>query len=216
MCQQKVFNKIQKSGKMKHSKLIKLLKTQMGFEPAQSQICKILDYTASKISARAQRDSSYSDEEIEKIERHYAISLRGDMPNNCIELDYFPNVFGSCGTGLIVFDESSEKINIDKNIIKNYSSNNTYSIISARGSSMSPVINDSDRLIVQKWEGEQIIDDNVYLFRYNDELFIKRLVKNIDQIICISENPRFEDRIIKDLKNFSIIGKIVGLFRERV
>ena len=50
----------------------------------------------------------------------------------------------------------------------------------------------------------------------NDELFIKRLVKNIDQIICISENPRFEDRIITDLKNFCLVGEIVGLWRERM
>jgi phage repressor protein C with HTH and peptisase S24 domain len=63
----------------------------------------------------------------------------------------------------------------------------------------------------------QIIDDTVYLFRYNGELFIKRLVKNVDQIVCISENPRFQDRIIVPKEdNFSIIGKVVGLFRSKV
>ena len=78
-------------------------------------------------------------------------------------------------------------------------------------------INDDDKLVIQHNLNEQIIDDTVYLFRYNDELFIKRLVKNVDQIVCISENPRFQDRIIEPKgDNFSIIGKVVGLFRNKV
>jgi phage repressor protein C with HTH and peptisase S24 domain len=81
---------------------------------------------------------------------------------------------------------------------------------------MSPVINDSDKLVIQHNLNEQIIDDTVYLFRYNGELFIKRLVKNVDQIICISENPRFQDRVIENKGNFEIIGKVVGLFRSKV
>ena len=81
---------------------------------------------------------------------------------------------------------------------------------------MSPTIEDDDKLIVKQWVGGQIIDDRVYIFKYKKELFIKRLVKNVDQIICLSENPRFEDRVITDLQNFEIAGEIVGLFRERV
>jgi phage repressor protein C with HTH and peptisase S24 domain len=82
---------------------------------------------------------------------------------------------------------------------------------------MSPVILEDDKLIIQHDIYEQIIDDTVYLFQYNGELFIKRLVKNIDQIICISENPRFQDRIIDPEKgNFNIVGKVVGLIRYKV
>jgi phage repressor protein C with HTH and peptisase S24 domain len=126
-------------------------------------------------------------------------------------------VFGSCGSGCMVFSETKEKLAVTKDIITNYSPSNKYSIISARGSSMSPVINDDDRLVIQHNVENQIIDDTVYLFRYNDELFIKRLVKNVDQIVCISENPRFQDRIIEPKgDNFSIIGKVVGLFRSKV
>ena len=134
-----------------------------------------------------------------------------------ISIDYYPDVFGSCGEGCMVFNETSEKISVTKDVITNYSPRNKYSIISARGSSMSPVINDDDRLVIQHNVENQIIDDTVYLFRYNGELFIKRLVKNVDQIVCISENPRFQDRIIEPKEdNFSIIGKVVGLFRSKV
>ena len=169
------------------------------------------------MSNRAKNDSKFSDDEIKKIEIFYAIKLDRDVSNISVDLDFYPDVFGSCGTGCMVFSEAKEKLAVTKDIITNYSASNQYSIISARGSSMSPTINDDDRLIIQHNLNEQIIDDTVYLFRYNDELFIKRLVKNVDQIVCISENPRFQDRIIEPKgDNFSIIGKVVGLFRSKV
>lgn len=202
---------------MQYSSLIQAIKKEIGFEPKQSDLCKILDIGRGTMSNRAKNDSKFSDDEIEKIEIFYAIKLDRDVSNISVDLDFYPDVFGSCGNGCMVFSEAKEKLAVTKDIITNYSASNQYSIISARGSSMSPTINDDDKLVIQHNLNEQIIDDTVYLFRYNDELFIKRLVKNVDQIVCISENPRFQDRIIEPKEdNFSIIGKVVGLFRSKV
>lgn len=168
--------------------------------------------------ARMSRNANVPDEEIELFERKYAIDLLGSgNSKDTLTLNYYPNVFGSCGTGLMVFDECAEKMTITKDSIEGYSASKQYSIINARGSSMSPRIEDNDKLVIQHCIDEQIIDDNVYLFRYNNELFIKRLVKNVDQIVCISENPRFQDRVIEPKEdNFAIVGKVVGLFRSKV
>ena len=204
---------------MKHSELLRALQNLIGFEPKQIELGKVLEVGYSTIGNRASRDSSYSIEELMKIEKSYGLPIGclSGVSSSDITLDYYPDVFGSCGNGAIVFNESKEKLSVTKDIITNYSASNQYSIISARGSSMSPTINDDDKLVIQHNLNEQIIDDTVYLFRYNDELFIKRLVKNVDQIVCISENPRFQDRIIEPKEdNFSIIGKVVGLFRSRV
>ena len=204
---------------MKHSELLRALQNLIGFEPKQTELGKVLEVGYSTIGNRASRDSSYSIEELMKIEKSYGLpigSLSG-VSSSDITLDFYPDVFGSCGSGCMVFSEAKEKLAVTKDIITNYSASNQYSIISARGSSMSPTINDDDKLVIQHNLEEQIIDDTVYLFRYNDELFIKRLVKNVDQIVCISENPRFQDRIIEPRgDNFSIIGKVVGLFRSKV
>ena len=202
---------------MKYSELLPALQNLIGRKPSAKEISDILNFSSEKVYyTRAQRDSSFTFEEIDKIQEHYAVNLLGNANDN-ITLDFYPDVFGSCGTGCMVFNEASEKISVTKDIITNYSASNQYSIISARGSSMSPTINDDDKLVIQHNLNEQIIDDTVYLFRYNDELFIKRLVKNVDQIVCISENPRFQDRIIEPKEdNFSIIGKVVGLFRIKV
>lgn len=202
---------------MKYSELLPALQNLIGRKPSAKEISDILNFSSEKVYyTRAQRDSSFTFEEIDKIQEHYAVNLLGNANDN-ITLDFYPDVFGSCGTGCMVFSEAKEKLAITKDIITNYSVSNQYSIISARGSSMSPTINDDDKLVIQHNLNEQIIDDTVYLFRYNDELFIKRLVKNVDQIVCISENPRFQDRIIEPKgDNFSIIGKVVGLFRSKV
>lgn len=182
----------------------------------QSVLAEDLDVSRQYISSLAKTELPLKF--INKIENHYGMDLTKYQTDfNLVELDFYPEVFGSCGDGCSVFEESSAKLQVTKDVITNYSTNNKYSIISARGSSMSPVINEDDRLIIQHNIGSQIVDDTVYLFRYNDELFIKRLVKNVDQIVCISENPRFQDRIIEPKENnFSIIGKVVGLIRTRV
>lgn len=200
---------------MRFSKLLNTLQNLIGFTPKQSDIGKILNMGYSTINGRYQRDSDFSDEEIEKIEEHYGISLRGG-DNNSVELNFYPDVFASCGTGCTVFQESAEKISISKDSITDYSSNATYSVITAEGSSMYPLIFDGDKVILKHWQGEQIIDDKVYLFSYNNELFIKKLVKNIDQIIIKSENKEYQNRVITPNDTFKIIGRVVSLIRTNV
>lgn len=196
--------------------LDRLLKLTKFKEISQTELAKAINVSQPVIANRIKRDSNFKDDEILKIQQYFGVVLRSDLSSNTLQLDYYPNVFGSCGNGSMVFDESSEKISVTKDQISNYMQSGKYSVISARGSSMSPVIMDEDLLIIQHNLNENIIDNTIYLFKYNDELFIKRLVKNIDQIICISENPRFEDRVIIPKNNFEIVGKVVGLIRKKV
>ena len=209
--------------------LQKLIKVKV----SQQNLANVLGVRQGAISNRIARNSEFTYEELRRIEEAYGIvggltgsALDVDLiekyekyicPPQCVELYYYPDVFGSCGEGGMVFNETAEKVVVSKSSIPNFSKSNHYSIISARGSSMYPAISDNDQLIIQHNVENQIIDDTIYLFKYNDELFIKRLVKNVDQIVCISENPRFQDRIIEPKgDNFSIIGKVVGLFRSKV
>lgn len=201
---------------MKFETLFETLEKKVKIKPSVKNIADVLGIETKALYARSKRGTEFKESEVKKIEEFYAISLTNSTSDNCVTLDYYPNVFGSCGCGCMVFDESKEKISVAKDMIMNYSPNKVYGVMSAVGCSMSPKIEDGDKLVVEKWNGEQIKDNRVYLFRYNDELFIKRLVKNIDQIICISENPQFENRVLSDLKNFSLVGEIVGLWRERV
>lgn len=201
---------------MRSSVLFATLQNLIQYKPSQNEIAKIIGVKQSVIGNRVMRDSEFKDEEVKLLEAHYAVSLRGNSDPNTIQLDFYDNVAGSCGAGLMVFDESCHKISVPKDVISRYSTTNKYSVILAKGSSMQPEIMDNDKVIIKMWNGEQIIDDRIYLFRYDNEIFLKKLCKNFDQIVVKSNNPEFPHRFIEGdkIKNLSIIGEVVGLLRN--
>lgn len=134
-----------------------------------------------------------------------------------LTLDYFPDIFGSCGTGEFVLSQEKEQIQVPDNVFfKKFSKTKQYSVINAYGDSMQPFIYSGDKLIVEHWNGEQIIDNQVYVFCYENEIFVKRLTKNINQLVIKSDNTFYDTIKLtgKDLTKIIIIGQIVGLFRD--
>ena len=186
---------------------------------SQQTIANALSVRQSTIGSRATSGKEFNIEELIIIEDKFGLVrgvLSGIQTNdNCIDLDYFSDVWASCGTGAIVFEETSEKLSVPTSLIQNYSKSNKYSVINARGDSMQPFLQNHDKLIVEHWNGGQIIDNCIYVFRYANELFVKRLVKNITQIVIKSDNPLYEPIKITDKDpDFEIIGQIVGLMRD--
>lgn len=168
------------------------------YEFAEYEINKIKDYIISK----------YSDNKCTLVDN-----------SDSVTLDYYPDVFGSCGTGYFVSSEQKEQIQVPVNaLFKSLSKGKKYSVINAKGNSMSPYIESGDRLIIEHLDNQPIIDNHVYIFCYDNDLYIKRLYKNIDEIIAKSDNP---DPIFKvksipktEWNNLQLIGEIVGLMRE--
>lgn len=198
---------------MRYSVLLDRLQNLINYKPSQSEIGKILDLRQTAISGRANRDSNFSDDEIKKIEQYYHIVIEDDN----LTIDYYPDVFGSCGNGVFQFSTKREQIAVPKSaLFKNFAPGKQYFVINAMGNSMEPVFYDKDKLIVENYDGEQIIDNRPYLFCYKDEIFIKRLAKNVDQLMIISENKDYDTRKLSgdQLKDVSIIGLVVGLMRD--
>ena len=81
---------------------------------------------------------------------------------------------------------------------------------------MSPTIESGDKLIVEHWGGSQIQDNKIYVFCFNNEFFVKRLSKNLDEIIIKSDNPEYRTRTMSGhtAEELTIIGKIVGIIKE--
>lgn len=178
-------------------------------------ICNIWGMDEASYSRKKKTLTEVKQKNIEQLEEHFAISLLDNASDNCIDLDYFSDVWASCGTGAVIFEETSEKLSVPTSLIQNYSKSNKYSVINARGDSMQPFLQDRDKLIVEHWNGGQIIDNCIYVFRYANELFVKRLVKNITQIVIKSDNPLYEPIKISDKDtDFEVIGQIVGLMRD--
>lgn len=206
---------------------------------SQVDFANALGTTKSNISLRMKKDSVATPAEMKKIILYLNMPGAHDILNKLldkdnqlmkdtintedgseyedkIELDYYPDVFGSCGGGAFVFSENKQLVEIPRKFITAYNGFKKYSIINAVGDSMTPYIYDRDKLVIEHWNGEQIRDNRVYIFRFGDNIFIKRLVLNIDQIIVKSDNKEYPVRHIeqKDAADFQIIGRIVGIWRE--
>lgn len=163
-------------------------------------------------------ETPLSEKVYKQIIQNYG-NLSNDKQEETITLDYYPQIFGSCGSGVFALSQEKQIINVPKSaFLFNYSENKTYSVINAWGDSMNPFIQNQDKLVVEHLNGEQIKDNHIYVFCYKDEIFVKRLIKNIDEVIIKSDNtdPIYRPRVIegKKLNDLYIIGEIVGLIRN--
>lgn len=190
---------------------IELLTKKLGIHVKQSDLARIFNVSRQYIIQMKNKPLplKYTDIINEK--------LKNQNIDDSISLDYFPDVFGSCGNGVFQFSTEKELITIPKSsLFKHFNPSKQYFVINAYGNSMEPYIYDKDKLVVESWNGGQIIDNRPYLFCYKDEIFVKRLTKNVNQLVIIPENKDYDIIKLKDkeLENVNIIGQIVGLVRD--
>lgn len=194
---------------------LKKLRFELGY--SQEQLGAELGVTKQQMGRLERGESQLTEDKLQYLKTKYGSMLQSNIEET-IPVDYYPEVFGSCGSGKFVMSEQKELIQVPKRLFKHFSSVKKYSVINAIGDSMSPNIHDKDRLIVEHWEGGQIKDNKVYVFCYKDEIFVKRLIKNIDEIIVQSDNPDpiYRPRYIEkeEMNNVLIVGEIVGLMRD--
>ena len=188
----------------------------------QKDLGEALGISKQAIGNKKADNYQFEEYEIKKI-KNYILSKYKNSECTLVDntesvtMDYYPDVFGSCGTGYFVPSEEKEQIQVPvNNFIRHFSTGKKYSVINAKGDSMEPFIYSGDKLVVEHYNGEQIIDNEVYVFCYENEIFVKRLVKNINQLLIKSDNALYD--IIKlsgaDLNKIIIIGQIVGLMRD--
>ena len=203
---------------MRLEEVIQLVAQKTGTFINQSILAESLNITRQTVSNRIKNGSQITVSELKKIEEFFNIKvINEDLTNNCeiINVDYYTDVFASCGNGNIIFSEERIKLPIATMLIEGFSRQKKYSIINASGNSMSPTIDNGDKLIVEHWNGTQIQDNKVYVFCFNNEFFVKRLSKNLDEVIIKSDNPEYRIRTINGstVNELALVGKIVGVIK---
>ena len=198
--------------------LLTIIPTKTGESINQSTLAESLGITRQTVSNRIKNASQLTVSEIFKIEEFFNIKIFSDNrieEENIAYIDYYSNVFASCGTGSIVFSEDKTQIPIATFLIDKFSKQKRYSIINATGNSMAPTIDSGDKLVVEHWTGDQIQDNKIYVFCFNNEFFVKRLSKNLDEIIIKSDNSDYRTRTISGdtISELILIGKIVGVIK---
>lgn len=90
-------------------------------------------------------------------------------------------------------------------------------IIASSGDSMTPTIEERSLVIVDTAQ-TAFRSDGIYCLRVDGELFIKRIMRNLDgTLTLISDNPRYPQRTIDRaaLPETAIIGRVVFAFNGR-
>ena len=203
---------------MKLDELLKIISNKSGNYVNQSILADALGITRQTVSNRIKNDSQVTVSELKRIEEYFNIALFNDISegtNQVIYIDYYSDVFASCGDGSIVFSNEKVKMPISISLINGFTGQKTYSMINATGNSMTPTINDGDKLLIEHWNGEQIQDNKIYAFCFNQEFFIKRLSKNLDEIIIKSDNSEYRVRTINGdtVRELVLVGKVIGIYR---
>ena len=121
----------------------------------------------------------------------------------------------SCGTGTSSnADFVSDTIKFDIGFIRSYGGNpNTVSVVYARGDSMADRIESGDALIVDESK-TYIVNDKVFAFVYDAELYCKQLRKSAEGIMAISFNQAYEPFIIDKTKQFMVVGQVISTLKR--
>lgn len=203
---------------MRLNEVFEIIIKQTGMPVSQSTLAKGLEVTRQTINNRIRNNSEVTVSEICKLENYFNIKiLQPDyVAEELVAVDFYPEVFASCGGGTVTFSDEKVLVRLPKSLFFEYSPNKEYSVIFSKGDSMSPLIEDGDKLIIEHWDNSQISDNKVYVFCYKSEFYVKRLSKNLDEIIIKSDNPNYSVRTVsgEEMNDLHIIGRVVGIIRS--
>ena len=174
----------------------------------QEELAKKLDLSKQYISLVEKGIKKLSKEKKEKLKELYF--AYDTSITKIIEVDYFPKDFPISATDTYI--ESPTKIKLSANLFKDYTTQDKFCVFPFYEESMTPTIQKGDYLILKYYNHENISDNRIYTFFYNNELFTRRISKNINQLIITSDNPKYEKIILseEEKKSLQIIGKIIG------
>lgn len=198
---------------MKLDELLTIISKKLGKPITQSVLADGLGITRQTVSNRIKNDSEVTVSEIIKIENFFNITLFTSNINSSLKslcMDYYRDFFEDYS------NNRKENVVVSSDLVSGFSANKKYFLTNAFGNSMSPTIMFNDKLIVELCNNLQITDSSIYLFAYKNEYFIRRLSKNVDEIIMQADNSDYDKKIINldNLKDMKIIGKIVNIMRQ--
>lgn len=201
---------------------IKTLQNKAKKKITHQEIANILGLTKQGISSRVHRNQELEQYEWDKLKEFYNYPESNQTnitQSENITADYYSEFNISIKNGKFKISGKKESISFSKKFINNYLPDKKYFVINAIGDSMKPEIKNGDKLIIEISDDNKIKDNNVYIFSYKKQIFVKRLVRNINQISVISDNQdktiyptQFINNI--DFDNTFLIGKIAGIARD--
>lgn len=176
---------------------------------SQADLGKILNVTKQQISKIETGKAKLSKKNFILLQNHFKNLKTPKNQDEFIEIDYFENDLSLNTNG-----SKSSKIKVSLGFLP-FKKDKKYFICHQKGNSMEPYIYDGDFLVVERKSNkdtiETIEDGTIYLFSYEDKIYVKKLSLNIHQIVVKSLNSDFPIQYINndEFKKISLFGKIV-------
>ena len=88
-------------------------------------------------------------------------------------------------------------------------------IVWAKGDSKEPTINNNDTLVINT-DRKTLSDGNIFVLRYGDNLWVKRVQTRTDSCLLISDNTVYPPMNIphSELHTFEVVGQVVHISKD--
>ena len=201
---------------MRIKELYQILQKQKNGKVTQSDIARATGTSRANISKLFAKNSFINDDKIEKIEEYFGVNLK-NIKSGLISVDYYPDKIIDITAGKVKLSDRYVKTMMPSAIFP-YEEGAQYIMCHANDDSMYPIILNGDFVIVKKLERDAEIDNQIYLFVYNRNTYIKRLDKNINQIVAFSENKEYKTQYISkdEMAGFYLLGEVIYTGRNLV
>ena len=197
---------------MRIKEVHKLLQKNKNGKITQNDIACAIGTTRANVSKLFAKNSFINDEKIEKIEKYFDVNL--NESSDVLLINYYPDEIAEVKNNEIIMSEKCVKMTIPHTFIK-AEKDIKYIMCNSKDNSMSPYIIEGDYVIIEIRQEAKILNNKIHAFIYNDEFYIRRLSKNINQIIVKSDNKDFPTQYIEkdEIPNLHILGQIVYIGR---
>jgi SOS-response transcriptional repressor LexA len=126
---------------------------------------------------------------------------------------YYPHINVSAGGGAFENNQEANWLQLPEymiQIIGGSSNIKNIEAINVIGDSMEPTLHDGNIIFIDRSK-QEIINNSIYAFLENDNLYVKRIQKNKDNtLFIVSDNSYYNTRIIEK-QYIKIIGKVISL-----
>ena len=177
---------------------------------SQQEIGKVLGVTKQYIGQIMNKD--LTKEQLKLLEEYFRIDFtKVNNEEDKITVNYYPDVLASCGNGTYEMSQEVIKYDVPANLFPPSTDVKSYSMCHAKGNSMYPRIWDGDFVICEHKDNMKIENGEMYIFCFDDQIYLKRLTKNINQIVVESENPDFPTQYIEkdQMNDVHLIGHVI-------
>lgn len=200
---------------MRIKELHEILQLKKKGKVTQNDIARAIGTSRANVSKLFSKNSFINDEKIKKIEKYFDVSFENIKDDFVI--DYYPDSPFEIINNQIKISEKKVKFHLPFGLF-NVNKNFKYIMTNAIDDSMLPNLKKDDFVIIELSDNQNIVNNKIHAFIYEDCFYIRRLSKNINQIIVQSDNETYPVQYIKkeDFSKLYIVGQAVYMIRTEI